>query len=212
MISQDGSKDLRKKMSQDDRRLEVTQAVWQVIIRDGLDKTSMRAIAKELGSSTGVVTHYFRDKNELMLFALERIFENLHEDMTSSIKEYEGINRLEQMILAALPLESNSLDGWKVWVAFLGYAIGREKLMLEHQKRYDFLHKILWQELADLQAAKLIQVDLDLKLEANALIALVDGIGTGVVINPLQFSSDRQKYLVQRHIKTLRSTSLKNID
>ena len=193
-------------MSQDDRRLEVTQAVWQVIIRDGLDKTSMRAIAKELNSSTGVVTHYFRDKNELMLFALERIFENLHEEMTSSIEEHKGIKRLEQMILAALPLNSSSLNGWKVWVAFLGYAIGREQLVLEHQKRYDFLRKILCQELANLQSAKLIQNDLDLQLEANALIALVDGIGTNVVINPLQFSSDRQKYLVQRHIKTLLST------
>ena len=199
-------------MSQSDRRLEVAQAAWRVIIREGLDKTSMRAIAKELGSSTGVVTHYFRDKNELMLFALERIFENLHEDMTSSRSEYEGIKRLEQMILAALPLESNSLDGWKVWVAFLGYAIGREKLVQEHQKRYDFLRQILCQELADLQAAKLIQADLDLNLEANALIALVDGIGTGVVIDPLQFNSDRQRYLVRRHIKTLRSTSGKNID
>lgn len=193
-------------MSQGDRRLEVTQAAWRVIITQGLDKTSMRAIAKELGSSTGVVTHYFRDKNELMLFALERIFENLHEAMTSFRLEYEGIERLEQMLLAALPLESNSIDGWKVWVAFLGYAIGREKLVQEHQKRYDFLRQIICQELAELQAAKLIQADLDLNLEANALIALVDGIGTGVVIDPLQFNPERQKYLVRRHIEILRST------
>lgn len=38
----------------------------------------------------------------------------------------------------------------------------------------------LYQELTDLQAAKLIRDDLDLTLEANALIALVDGIGTSV--------------------------------
>ena len=194
-------------MSKSDRRSEVTQAAWRVIIREGLDKTSMRAIAKELGSSTGVVTHYFRDKNELMLFVLERIFENLHEEIKSSTKEQQGIERLERMVLAALPLKPNSLDGWKVWIAFLGYAIGREKLVREHQKRYDFLRKILCQELAELQAAKLIQTNLDLTFEANALIALVDGIGTGIVINPLQFSSDRQRYLVQRHIKALLPTS-----
>ncbi|WP_019506394.1 TetR/AcrR family transcriptional regulator [Pleurocapsa sp. PCC 7319] len=193
-------------MGKDNRRSEVTEAAWRVIIKEGLDKTSMRAIAKELGSSTGVVTHYFRDKNELMLFVLERIFENLHEEMESSIKEQQGIKKLEQMILAALPLKPRSLDGWKVWVAFLGNAIGREKLILEHQKRYDFLRQIISQELADLQAEKLIQADLDLTLEANALIALVDGIGTGVVINPLQFSSEQQIYLVKRHIKALLPT------
>ncbi|MHC5718782.1 MAG: TetR family transcriptional regulator, partial [Nostoc sp.] len=59
-------------MSYDDRRIEVTKAAWRVIVREGLDRASMRAIAQELGSSTGVVTHYFRDKEELTLFALEQ--------------------------------------------------------------------------------------------------------------------------------------------
>jgi DNA-binding transcriptional regulator YbjK len=35
-------------MSYDDRRIEVAKAAWQVIIREGLDLTSMRAIAQEL--------------------------------------------------------------------------------------------------------------------------------------------------------------------
>ena len=192
-------------MRQTDRRLEVTEAAWQVIIREGLDRTSMRAIAKELGSSTGVVTHYFRDKDELMLFALERVFENLLEDIKSAVKDRQGIERLEQMLLAALPSENRSVSGWKVWVAFLGYAIGREKLIQEHQKRYDYLRQIIHQELADLQTAKLIRVDIDLTFETNALIALVDGIGVGIVINA-EFNREQQKYLVQRHIKSLLAT------
>ena len=193
-------------MRQTDRRLEVTEAAWRVIIREGLDRTSMRAIAKELGSSTGVVTHYFRDKDELMLFALERVFENLLEDMKSAVKDRQGIERLEQMLLAALPSENRGVPGWRVWVAFLGYAIGREKLIQEHQKRYDYLRQIIHQELADLQTAKLIRVDIDLTFETNALIALVDGIGVGIVINA-EFNREQQKYLVQRHIKSLLATS-----
>ncbi len=194
-------------MSYDDRRLEVTEAAWRVIVREGLDRASMRAIAQELGSSTGVVTHYFRDKDELTLFALERVFENLLEDIKISAKGRQGIERLEQMIFAALSFEARGLPGWQVWVAFLGYAIGRETLVQEHQKRYDFFRQIIREELADLQAARLIRSDLDLTLEANALIALVDGVGIGVIINPEQFHSDQQRYLVQRHIKLLLATS-----
>ena len=186
-----------------DRRLEVTEAAWRVIIREGLDRASMRAIAQELGSTTGVVTHYFRDKDELMLFALERVFENLFRDMEASKKSQSGIGRLEEMIFAALPFEPSGVQGWQVWVAFLGYAIGREKLLREHQKRYNLLRQIICQELADLQVAKLIRNGVDLTLEANALIALVDGIGMGCVISPEQFHADQQRYLVQRHISTL---------
>ncbi|MHC5897083.1 TetR/AcrR family transcriptional regulator [Nostoc sp.] len=194
-------------MSYDDRRIEVAKAAWRVIVREGLDRASMRAIAQELGSSTGVVTHYFRDKEELTLFALEQVFENVLEDMKTCAEGQQGIDRLVQMIFVALPLEDIDKADWKVWVAFLGYSIGRERLVQEHRKRYDFLRQIISQELADLQKALLIRADLDLTLEANALIALVDGIGTGVVIFPEQFSADQQKYLVRRHINAILASS-----
>jgi AcrR family transcriptional regulator len=190
-------------MSYEDRRIEVAKAAWQVIIREGLDRTSMRAIAQELGSSTGVVTHYFRDKEELILFALGLVFENVAAEMEARSQGQQGIGRLEQMMFVALPLEQIDRDDWKVWVAFLGYSIGREHLVQEHRKRYDLLRQIISQELADLQTAQLIRADLDLTLEANALIALVDGIGTGVVICPEQFSATQQQYLVRRHLNNL---------
>ncbi len=60
-------------------------------------------------------------------------------------------------------------------------------------------------ELAELQAAQRIRPDLDLSFEANALIALVDGIATGVILNPDQFSAEQQQQLVRRHIRTLLS-------
>lgn len=194
-------------MSYDARRIEVTKAAWRVIVREGLDRASMRAIAQELGSSTGVVTHYFRDKEELTLFALEQVFENVLQDMKTSAEGRQGIDRLAQMIFVALPLEDIDKADWKVWVAFLGYSIGRDRLVQEHRKRYDFLRQIICQELADLQKALLIRADLDLTLEANALIALVDGIGTSVVICPEQFSADQQKYLVRRHINAILASS-----
>jgi AcrR family transcriptional regulator len=194
-------------MGYDNRRIEVTEAAWRVIVRDGLDRTSVRAIAQELGASTGVVTHYFRDKDELTLFALKRVFENLLEDIKAYTDGRQGIERLEQMIFSVLPFEARGIPGWQVWVAFLGYAIGREKLVQEHRKRYSLLHEILYKELIDLQASKLIRDDLDLMLEANALIALVDGIGTSIVINPEHFRPEQQRYLVQRHIRTLLASS-----
>ncbi|MEA5574323.1 TetR/AcrR family transcriptional regulator [Calothrix sp. UHCC 0171] len=190
-------------MSHGDRRMEVVQAAWRVIAREGLDRTSMRAIAQELGSSTGVVTHYFRNKEELTLFALEKVFENTLEVMRSRGEGRQGIERLEQMIFAALPLEATDQADWKVWVAFLGYSIGRKHLVREHQKRYELLQQIIYQELANLQTAKLIRDNLDLTLESNALISLVDGIGTGIVICPQQFYPEQQKYLVRRHIQGL---------
>jgi AcrR family transcriptional regulator len=186
-----------------DRRQAVTEAAWRVIVREGLDRTSMRAIAQELGASTGVVTHYFRDKDELTLFALERVFATMMADIERAITGRQGIDRLEAMIFATLVLEPHNVPAWQIWIAFLGYAIGRDRLIAEHRKRYESLQQLLRQELLDLQAAKLIRADLDLALETAAIIALVDGIGTGFVINAATFPADRQRYLVQRYIQTI---------
>ena len=185
------------------RRREVAEAAWCVIARDGLEGASMRAIAQELGATTGVVNHYFRDKDELMLFALERVFENLYKDMEACANVNQGVERLEQMILAVLPLAPKGIQGWLIWIAFLGYAIGRNKLIEEHQKRYDSLREMIYQELAALKNTKLIRDDIDLRLEANALIAFVDGIGIGCAICPDQFHPEQQRYLVKRYITTL---------
>ena len=60
-------------MAQHDRRLEVAAAAWRVIVREGLERASMRAIAQEMSCTTGVVMHYFRNKEELILFALHQV-------------------------------------------------------------------------------------------------------------------------------------------
>lgn len=187
-----------------DRRIEVSDAAWRVIVREGLDRTSMRAIAQELGSTTGVVTHYFRDRDELMLFALDRIITRTVANMQASTEGYTGLERLEQMLLKPLPLQPGDEAEWKIWVAFLGYAIGREALMAEHRRRYADLRQIVRQELQALQAGGIIRADLDLNLEANALIALADGIGTGFVIDPTHFNSKEQRFLVRRYINSLK--------
>ena len=45
------------------RREEVLMHARRVIMRDGLEATSLRRIAREGGFTTGVLTHYFADKS-----------------------------------------------------------------------------------------------------------------------------------------------------
>src|SRR5919112_1340794 len=53
----------------DERRERIAEAAWRIIEREGPDGANLRQIARETGHTTGVVTHYFRDKRELMAFA-----------------------------------------------------------------------------------------------------------------------------------------------
>ncbi|OLT59969.1 TetR/AcrR family transcriptional regulator [Moorena bouillonii] len=193
-------------MSQQDRRLEVSEAAWRVIVREGLDRTSMRAIAQELGCTTGVVTHHFRDKQELILFALNQVTQRLQKTMQAATEHARGVDRLVEMLSAFLPLDTERQDILKVWVAFLGYAIGRESLMAEHKQSAAQLREVIIQELKALQSAKLIRANIEPELEANALLALVNGVSLDSLIQAKRLSSDHQQIVIRRYVNELLST------
>ncbi|MGB3637186.1 MAG: TetR/AcrR family transcriptional regulator [Rivularia sp. (in: cyanobacteria)] len=186
-------------MPQQDRRIEVSEAVWKVIVREGLDRTSIRAIARELDCTTGVVTHYFRDKQELILFALDRVTEKLQQAMQKVAEQPVSVDRLVEMLWVFLPLDNKRQEILKVWVAFLGYAVGRESLMLEHQASAGELREVIMQELKALQSAKKIRQDIDVGVEANSLLALVNGIALDSLIQKKCLNSKQQKMVIQRY-------------
>ena len=190
-------------MSQQDRRIELSAAAWRVIVREGLDRTSIRAIARELNCTTGVVTHYFRDKQELILFALNQVTENLQQAMAEVAEQPLGIERLIEMLCTFLPLDSKRQDILKVWVAFLGYAVGRESLMLEHQTSAGQLREVIMQELETLQSAKIIREDIDTGMEANALLALANGIALDSLIQKKCLDPKQQKMVIRRYFNEI---------
>ncbi|MEM9271354.1 MAG: TetR/AcrR family transcriptional regulator [Cyanobacteria bacterium P01_F01_bin.143] len=190
-------------MSQQDRRIEVSAAAWKVIVREGLDRTSIRAIARELDCTTGVVTHYFRNKQELILFALNQVTENLKQAMQEAAQQPPSIERLVEMLSAFLPLDTKRQEILKVWVAFLGYAVGRESLMLQHQASAGQLRELIMQELEILKSAKKIREDIDTNIEANLLLALVNGIALDSLIQEKCLNPRQQKMLIRRYFKEI---------
>ncbi len=190
-------------MSQQERRIEVSAAVWRVIVREGLDRTSIRAIARELDCTTGVVTHYFRDKQELILFALDQVTENLKQSMQEVAKQPLTIERLVEMLSVFLPSDSKRQEILKVWVAFLGYAVGRESLMLEHQASARQLREVIMQELEALQSAQKIREDIDTGIEANVLLALVNGIALDSLIQEKCLNPKEQKMAIRRYFNEI---------
>ena len=190
-------------MSQRDRRLEVSEAAWRVIVREGLDRTSMRAIAHEMGCTTGVVTHYFRSKQDLIRFALNQVTERLQLAMEKATEKASGVDRLVAMLSAFLPLDAERQEILRVWLAFLGYAVGREDLMAEHQQSAAQLRALLVADLKALQAAQLLRQDIDPTVEANALLALVNGVSLDALIQANPLSPAQRQRVIHRYVNEL---------
>src|SRR5262249_20218224 len=52
------------------RRSEFVEAAWRVIRREGLSAATLRRVASEVSFTTGALTHYFSNRQALLVQAL----------------------------------------------------------------------------------------------------------------------------------------------
>ena len=53
-----------------ERRERILQAMAQSVVEEGIQGASLRKVAKRANATTGMITHYYRSKNELIVEAL----------------------------------------------------------------------------------------------------------------------------------------------
>lgn len=73
------------RVDHDSRRATLTDAVWSLIARGGVEAVSLRTVATEAGVSMGRVQYYFATKDALLLHALERAHQRMEVRIESRI-------------------------------------------------------------------------------------------------------------------------------
>lgn len=183
-----------------DRRDEVAQATWRVIARDGLDRASMRAIAQELGCTTGVLTHYFRDKDALLDFAFASIVAQLDAAKSEDIQDLGAASAL---LADILPTNASAKTWWKVWLSFTVAAMANPRQAANNAKLYSELRAFWTHAFAKLAAAGRVPKGINPELEAETLLCMVDGIGVQALISPRTLTAKRQMEIIDAHFERL---------
>jgi len=181
----------------------VAEATIRVVLEGGLEAASMQAIARELGETVGVLTYYFRNKDELMLAALAHAMGDLLGDARRAAAGKRGLERLEAMVTATLPIRRDRRRGWRVWVAFLGQTVAHPGLIRAQRRRYEEFHRGLGALVGELIRAGVLPKRSRPREIVNGLIALVDGIGIGSAIRPADYPEVVQRRLVRQYLEGL---------
>jgi len=71
-------------------RLKILTVGGELILKKGYHNVTADEIAKEAGVSTGIVYHYFRDKKDILLTALDMTAEHLISDVAKFYHEAES--------------------------------------------------------------------------------------------------------------------------
>jgi AcrR family transcriptional regulator len=185
-----------KVVDHDERRERIAEAAWRVIEREGPDGANLRRIAREAGYTTGVVTHYFRDKRDLMAFAFGLVVERSTSRMAGAAAEAGAEGALAQL----LPLDEERRRETTVWLALMGASLSDPDLAAELRRRYRRAREatlpMFREALVEAQAKDPDDV-------ADELLAAVDGITVDALIDPERFPPDRQMALLRRALARL---------
>lgn len=124
----------RHKGDHDARRRDVSAAVWRVLAAHGFGGLTLRAVATEMGATTGLLTHYFPSKKDLVAHAL-----TLLDERRAARPDHpapDGLGALRAMLLAILPSTPRAAADNRIWVGSWDAALADPDLAAGHAARY----------------------------------------------------------------------------
>jgi AcrR family transcriptional regulator len=115
----------------------------------------MRMVAEEAGVSTGMLNHYFANRQDLLMQALVFVSERAQARMSAAIAEVPpGRGRLVALLDSALADEPEVAETWRVWINAYGEAVRLPELRRTIESRL-----ISWFRLIDRALEGLIPAD-----------------------------------------------------
>ncbi|MDH6138319.1 AcrR family transcriptional regulator [Kitasatospora sp. GP30] len=175
----------------DARRRDVSAAVWRVLADRGFGALTLRAVAAEMGASTGLLTHYFPNKQALLRTALEVLAEQSAR-RPRRVAPADGLAALRTLLLDVLPLDADTTAGNRIWVGSWDVALADPELAAEHAERYRRSRVRLTEQVEIAQRRGELPADLPAADLAAAAQAFVLGLVVQALFAPAEFPPERQ--------------------
>jgi AcrR family transcriptional regulator len=187
----------------DQRRRDVAGAVWRVVVRHGLARASVRAVAAEAGLSVGALRHYFSEQRGLQVYAFELIGRRYEErlsrvDMTAPVRD-----RIEAILWALLPTTPEQVQEEQVRLEFLVQSridpVLNSIVEADRALAVDLTRQAIVALRDDGQAA----ADVDVEAATVELLALLDGLAQAAALSPAAMPAERLRQACRRWLDNL---------
>ncbi|WP_084780211.1 TetR/AcrR family transcriptional regulator [Planobispora rosea] len=187
-----------------ERREEVVEAARRVILRDGIEAATTRAIAREAGYSNGVLTHYFADKDDIMLSALRSSHRRIVERLRAKLSGRAGLAALRELLLDNLPLDDERVQESGLEVGFWSRSLTSPDLLAAQRAEAGQLRYLVRSLLGAAADTGEITTAEDLDDVTERLLALVDGLSLHHLLYPDRAGAGRLERLLHAELDRLR--------
>ncbi|MEW2632582.1 TetR/AcrR family transcriptional regulator [Streptomyces sp. NPDC048389] len=192
----------RTKGDHEARRRDVSEAVWRVLATHGFSGLTLRAVARELGATTGLLTHYFPTKNDLVAHALDLLEHRSAARPRRAARR--GLPAVRAALLDILPLTAEDTAGNRIRVSSWDTALADAALSDDYGRKYARSREKLRDLVADAQQSGELPAGDPGRIAAGAQ-SFVLGLVVQALFDPVAFTPDRQTQLLDDYLSALAS-------
>ncbi|MQA01750.1 MAG: TetR family transcriptional regulator [Streptosporangiales bacterium] len=173
------------------RRLQIIAATSEVICRNGVDGARLKDIADEAGVSLGMVQHYFRHRDELVVTTMSSLLElTLATWRVVAAAEHDPVKRLFALLRFQVAGWAPFGKRWSFWVEFWSAASRHDTLNTYAKDVYGAWTEPFRTTIEEGVAAGAFRPTSPTDLLITRLMCLSDGAALRVLFDPDGLSQD----------------------
>jgi AcrR family transcriptional regulator len=184
-----------KIVNHEERREQIAEAMWRVILEKGMEGATVRNIAGEAGLSTGALRHYFRDQDELLVYAMRLVNERVEKRALNILQEeLPPKEKVIRVLLEIVPVDEERRAEMDVWFTFQAHV--RHRKDLEGAPGHA-LRGAVTKLFAFLGHEEVLREDLDIELETERLYSIADGLALHAFLEPERLEAEKVEALIR---------------
>ncbi|WP_052438899.1 TetR/AcrR family transcriptional regulator [Streptacidiphilus jiangxiensis] len=196
VLPPEAGRDRAEAVSAEERREQILQAATVLIARRGYHNVRVSDIARYCGTSTATVHYHFPSKEATLHAALEYYAQRFRSRLDVEFEQATSArDRLRRLIEVQLPLTTDDVDEWSVWIQFWNQAMLEPQLRQAQRRVYSGWYEVVLGLLRDCQAEGLAP-DTDVEALAERFTAMVDGLAIQILAHSTGMHPDRMRSLL----------------
>ncbi len=187
----------------EEKRATLVGAALRVIQHRGFEGASMRRIAVEAGCTTGVLTHYFANKEDLIEHLIQDMFSTIDAWQTEITANGDAYLALQRILEAPMAAGEHS-EAWSLWYQLLLKARQDAALAKRINVRARQLNRALERLVKEDQGRGRIRNDQTADLLVEMVVSVAEGWSLMAPVDPERFRTERCHRLVHSVLEGLR--------
>ncbi|MDM5291789.1 TetR/AcrR family transcriptional regulator [Peribacillus simplex] len=192
-----------KKVDLVERRNQIAEATWQVILKKGIDKASIQNIAAEAKMSVGLIQHNFSSKDQLIHYAMKLVLDRMEERAKDRSNTFAGTREeaLRRLMKFLIPISHEEVMEARVWITFLGNSFSDPKLLELKQKMDCYSREMMTIIVKLMEELGYLHKQNNQDLELEILYAFIDGLVIHALQSPERYTDEKLDQLIEYYLK-----------